>query len=198
VAQRAHKSHHKRAQRDIESAVSILKNIEEKNFYVLYNRLRIYTNVGDFENAEESERELKGIDLDKKQRCLLQNEIGKRLWKKSQFKEALNSFTAVLETALELGDKQLEGIGYNNVATVLMDTGDYQQARELFTRALETDFTSGNDRGTAIAQLNLGECCRMMGDFESATFLVCISGASASTVARCRREPAFCPFFFTR
>ncbi len=153
---------------NIKGAVNILEGIDEKNFYVLYNRLRVYTIVGDFEKAEEIERELKEMDLDKRRSCLLQNEMGKRMWKKSQFKEALNSFTAVLETALELGDKHLEGIGYNNVATVLIDTGEYQQAKELFTRALEADFTSGDDRGIAIAHLNLGECCRRMGDFESA------------------------------
>ena len=153
---------------NIESAVNILKSIDEKNFYVLYNKLRVYTVVGDFERAEESERELKEMDLDRRQRCLLQNGIGTRLWKKSQFKEALNSFTAVLETALELGDKNLEGIGYNNIATALIDTGDYQQARELLTKALEADSATKNERGIAICELNLGECCRVMGDFESA------------------------------
>ncbi len=153
---------------DAEAALRIIERIDEENFYVLYNRQRLYVILGDFEKAEECDKALKKTDLDKRQRCLVENEHGKSLWKKSLYGDAIARFTDVLETALELGDKFLESTGYNNIAIVLLDTGDYQQARELFTKALEADSVLKNERGIAISELNLGECCRRMGDFESA------------------------------
>jgi tetratricopeptide (TPR) repeat protein len=153
---------------DLGSALSILEGINEKNFYVLYNELRLYTVVGNFENAELCEGALKKIELDKRQSGLVENERGKRMWKKSAYKEAINSYTEMLQTALELGDRFLESIGYNNIAIVMLDMGDYQQAKDLFRKSLEIDIALKNERDVATTELNLGECCRMMGDLETA------------------------------
>ncbi|MDY6986408.1 MAG: tetratricopeptide repeat protein [Candidatus Thermoplasmatota archaeon] len=153
---------------DAGAALRIVERIDEENFYVLYNRQRLCVILGDLERAEECEKALKKMDLDRRQRCLVENEHGKSMWKKSLYGDAIERFTDVLETALELGDKFLESTGYNNIAIVLLDTGEYQQARELFTKALEADSALKNERGIAISELNLGECCRRLGDLETA------------------------------
>lgn len=153
---------------DLGLAMRILEDIKEKNFYVLYNMQRLCTIIGDFDRADAYERELRAMGLDRRQSGLVENERGKRMWKKSAYKEAISIYTEMLQTALELGDRFLESTGYNNIAIVMLDMGDYQQARSLFTRALEIDAAIKNERGIAIDELNLGECCRMMGDLETA------------------------------
>lgn len=179
---------------DIGSALSILKGINEKNFYVLYNELRLYTALGNFVDAELCEGELKKIELDKRQSSLVENERGKRMWKKSAYNEAINSYTEVLQTALELGDRFLESIGYNNIAIVMLDMGDYQQARGLFTRALEIDAALKNERGITIDELNLGECCRLMGDLDTAKefFNECLDSCDTLDVYQRSRLGADC------
>ena len=162
---------------DMSRALKSIENLDEKNFWILYNRLRFYTAMGAFDVADECEADLMKMELGREQMLRVQNERGKRMWKKSRYGEAMDNFTAVLEGAMELGDRGLEGNAYNNISLALLATGDYLPAKDLLTKALEAYASVDDVRGMAVTELNLGECCRMMGDWETARefFNNCIS-----------------------
>lgn len=99
---------------DMSRALESIEYLDEKNFWVLYNKLRFYTAMGAFDMAEECEADLMQMELEREQMLRVQNERGKRMWKKSRYGDAIDNFTAVLEGAMELG---IEGLRVTRTTT---------------------------------------------------------------------------------
>ena len=90
---------------------------------------------------------------------------GVEQFRRSQFREALQTYQQVLRIRQELGDKVGEGITLNNIGTVYLYQGEYATALEFYQQALVLHKQVGNKAMEGTTLNNLGEVYRNLGEY---------------------------------
>ena len=93
------------------------------------------------------------------------SQLGLQQYKQGQFREALETFRAVLVIAKEIGDKAREGVTLTVIGSVYYNLGQYPIGLENYQQALAIHQEIGNKAMEGMTLIGIGQVYRQLGQY---------------------------------
>jgi CHAT domain-containing protein/Tfp pilus assembly protein PilF len=126
-----------------------------------------------FSLSKESSREISGeliaqTSQQRREEVIRLSQEGVQLFGQSKYKEALELFEKALVICREIGEKEGEGIIFDNIGFVYNNLGQYQKALDYYQQALVIRKQIGDKSGEGITLNNIGKVYDSLGEYQKA------------------------------